>query len=233
MDSNQSESRRIVVTGVSRGLGRAMTAGFVAAGHQVIGCARDAEAVKELNADYGDAHRFDVVDVGEMDQVSNWARAVLADGRPPDLLVNSAALMNEGAPLWEVSAEEFDQLMKVNISGVANVIRAFVPAMVAESRGIIVNFSSTWGRSVSANVAPYCASKWAIEGLTRALAEELPSGMAAIPLNPGIINTDMLQTCFGSRAEGFPSPTQWTENAVPYILGFEAKHNGQPLAVPH
>jgi len=63
-----------------------------------------------------------------------------------------------------------------------------VPAMVRRGQGVIVNFSSGWGRSTDAGVAPYCATKWAIEGLTQALAQELPPGMAAVPLNPGIIN---------------------------------------------
>ena len=66
-------------------------------------------------------------------------------------------------------------------------------------------------------MAPYCATKWAIEGLTRALADELPSGMAAIPLNPGIIDTDMLRSCFGESASAYPTAQQWgqTGRAIP------------------
>jgi NAD(P)-dependent dehydrogenase (short-subunit alcohol dehydrogenase family) len=104
--------------------------------------------------------------------------------------------------------------------------------MVERSTGVIVNLSSGWGRSASADVAPYCASKWAIEGLTRALADDLPSGMAAVPLNPGVINTEMLQSCFGSAADSYPSPGEWAERAVPFILGITADDNGHPLTVP-
>jgi len=68
------------------------------------------------------------------------------------------------------------------VKGTANVIRYFVPDMVRRKSGVIVNFSSGWGRSTDAEVAPYCASKWAIEGLTQALSQELPSGMAAVPV---------------------------------------------------
>jgi NAD(P)-dependent dehydrogenase (short-subunit alcohol dehydrogenase family) len=82
--------------------------------------------------------------------------------------------------------------------------------MIRRGSGVIVNFSSGWGRSVSAEVAPYCASKWAVERLTRALAEELPSGLAAVPLNPGIINTEMLQSCFGADAQNYPEPAAAT-----------------------
>src|SRR5205814_8408864 len=112
-----------------------------------------------------------------------------------------------------------------------NVIRHFVPAMVKQGRGAIVNFSSGWGRSVEAEVAPYCATKWAIEGLTLALAEELPRGMAAIPLNPGIINTDMLKSCFGESASGYMSAAEWAKQAVPLLLNLKERDNGKQMTV--
>jgi NAD(P)-dependent dehydrogenase (short-subunit alcohol dehydrogenase family) len=145
--------------------------------------------------------------------------------------VSNAALMNKPAPLWKIPRDEFSRLVDVNIKGVFHVIRHFLPAMVKRRRGVVVNFSSGWGRSVSPEVAPYCATKWAIEGLTRALAEELLDGMAAVPLNPGVINTDMLQTTWGKDAAQYPSPDEWAKRAVPMILGLSAKDNGQPLAV--
>jgi NAD(P)-dependent dehydrogenase (short-subunit alcohol dehydrogenase family) len=91
--------------------------------------------------------------------------------------------------------------------------------------------SSGWGRGVAPNVAPYCASKWAIEGLTRALAEELPLGMAAVPLNPGVIDTDMLRQCWADGAGDYPKAATWAETAGPFILSLGAKDNGQPLSV--
>lgn len=223
--------RRIVLTGVSRGLGHAMVDGFIRAGHVVLGCARSPKAVDQLRKHFGQPHSFDVVDVSQDDQVARWAERVLVTG-PLDLLINNAALINRPAPLWEISAEEFSQVIDVNVKGVANTIRHFVPAMVRRRSGVIVNFSSGWGRSTSPEVAPYCATKWAIEGLTQALAEELPSGMAAVPLNPGIINTDMLQTCWGDGASGYVDPAHWAAAAVPYILQIGPKDNGHPLTMP-
>lgn len=58
-------------------------------------------------------------------------------------------------------------------------------------------------------MAPYCASKWAVEGLTRSVAKELPPGIAVVALNPGVINTEMLQSCFGSSASTYPTPESW------------------------
>ena len=166
------------------------------------------------------------------DEVEAWAERVLGECGPPDLLINNAAVINRNAPLWDVPEEEFSQLIDVNVKGTVNVLRAFLPAMLERASGVIVNFSSGWGRSTAPEVAPYCASKWAIEGLTRALAAELPSGLAAVPVNPGIINTDMLECCFGTSASSFPDAGAWAERAVPFLLGLKPEDNGQPLSVP-
>jgi NAD(P)-dependent dehydrogenase (short-subunit alcohol dehydrogenase family) len=224
--------RRIVLTGVSRGLGRAMAEAFIARGHTLIGCARSAAPLDDLRRRYGRPHRFDVADVCDDAAVQAWAATVLADGGPPDLLINNAATINRNARLWEVSAEEFAGVLAANLAGIANVVRRFVPAMIARGRGVIVNFSSYWGRSVAAEVAPYCATKWGVEGLTRSLAEELPSGMAAVPFNPGVINTEMLQSCFGPAAASYAQPDEWARRAAPFLLQLGPKDNGQPLTAP-
>jgi NAD(P)-dependent dehydrogenase (short-subunit alcohol dehydrogenase family) len=164
--------------------------------------------------------------------INVWAERLIAQHGPPDLLVNNAAVMNTPAPLWKVPAEEFDRLIDVNVKAVAHVCRAFLPAMVKRGVGVVVNLSSGWGRSTAPEVAPYCASKYAIEGLTLSLAQELPRGMAAVPLNPGIIDTEMLQQAFGSGSSAYPSAAQWAEKAAPYLLKLGARENGQSLSVP-
>ena len=196
----------------------------------VCGCARCAAAVAELARQYPPPHDFAVVDVSHDAEVRTWAKRVLAGG-PVDLLLNNAGLINRNAPLWKVPEEEFSRVIDVNIKGVVNVLRHFVPAMIERGQGVIVNMSSGWGRSVSPEVAPYCGTKWAIEGLTRAMAEELPPGLAAVPLNPGIINTDMLQTCWGDGANSYPDASSWAKRAVPMLLRLGPKNNGQPLSV--
>ncbi len=230
--TSPSKSRVIVVTGVSRGLGQAMVRKFTQAGHKVCGCARNTEHLSQLRNQLSSNCRLDPVDVADPAAVATWAASVLDAFGPPDLLLNNAAVINSNRSLWEVSEREFRQLIDVNVNGVFHVLHSFLPAMVKRRKGVIVNFSSGWGRSVSAQVAPYCASKWAIEGLTQALAEELPAGMCAVPLNPGVINTDMLRSCFGSGAAYYPEADEWAERAVPFLLGITEDHNGMPLTVP-
>lgn len=224
-------SKSIVITGATRGLGRALVERFVEGGHRIWGCGRDPRGVASLGR-LGDAVVGSEVDVPDRSAVDAWAARILeGNGGPPDIVINNAGVINRNGVLWEVEADDFDRVVDVNIKGVANVIRALVPAMVEAGRGIIVNLSSGWGRSVSREVAPYCATKWAIEGLTRAMAQELPPGMAAIPLNPGIIDTEMLRSCFGEDAGGFPNPEAWSHEAARTILGFGPADNGQPRSV--
>jgi NAD(P)-dependent dehydrogenase (short-subunit alcohol dehydrogenase family) len=224
--------KTIVLTGVTRGLGRAMLEEFARLGHRVAGCGRSSGPIMELQQRYPKEHDFEVVDVADDAAVKTWAQRVLRSHGVPDLLLNNAAVINRNAPLWKVPAKEFSDVIDINIKGVTNVIRHFVPAMVERKSGVIVNFSSGWGRSTDAEVAPYCATKWATEGLTQALAQELPSGMAAVPLNPGVIDTDMLRSCFGGSASAYPSPEKWAKRAVPFLLNLGAKDNSRQLTAP-
>lgn len=225
------QSSLVVITGVTRGLGRAMANEFAACGHRLAGCGRNEAAIGELRAAHPAPHRFAVVDVSDDLGVAAWAADVLGSLGAPDLLINNAAVMTDPAPLWQVAAKDFDRLTAVNINGVANVVRHFVPAMVNAGHGTIVNLSSGWGRHVDADVAPYCASKFAVEGLTKALALDLPPGLAAIPLSPGIIDTDMLRSAFGTSAGSHETPEQWAKRAVPQILRLGVRDSGHSLSI--
>ena len=220
------------VTGCTRGLGRAMVLGLAREGWTVAGCGRSESSLAELREELGEGYFFATADVGDDASAKEFCEAALGATGAPDLLLNNAALMNTPAPLWEVPAEEFDALMRVNISGIANMVRHATPAMMARGSGVIVNFSSGWGRSTSPEVAPYCTTKWAVEGLTNALAQELPSGMAAVALNPGVIDTDMLRAAWDEGAAAYEGPEEWGKRAVPFLMSLGAKDNGGALTVP-
>jgi len=225
--------KTVVITGASKGLGRAMALRFAREGWRVCGCGRNKGALAELQKALGDEHLMQVCDITEETQVSAFEAAVIGKaGAAPDLLINNAGVINRNAPLWDISSEEFRKVMEINLTGVHLVIRSFLPAMIKRGKGVVANFSSGWGRSTSPEVAPYCASKWGIEGLTAALAQELPAGLAAVAVNPGIIDTEMLQSCFGSESSMYPKPTDWAEETVPWLASLSAKDNGRALTAP-
>jgi NAD(P)-dependent dehydrogenase (short-subunit alcohol dehydrogenase family) len=210
-----------------------MVRSFAALGHTMIGCARSAPAIASLQKEFPAPHSFAVVDVSDAAAVEAWATKMIASHGAPVLLLNNAAVIHPNAPLWKVPAERFNRVIDVNVKGLANVLRSFLPAMVKTKKGVVVNFSSGWGRSTSPEVSGYCASKYAVEGLTASLAQELPAGMAAVALNPGVINTEMLQDCFGKEsASHYPSAEDWAKRAVPFLLKIGPKDNGHPLTVP-
>lgn len=224
--------RTIVVTGASRGLGRALVERFLEHGHRVLACARAAGSLDGTPPRARERLHFAPVDVADDGAVQSWARDTLERWGAPHLVVNNAAVIHAPAPLWEVSAAELGALLAVNVAGTANVIRAFVPAMMRAGRGVVVNLSSTWGRTDAPHFAPYCASKWAIEGLTRSLAGELPPGLAAVSLNPGVIDTDMLRRVQGDGAASCEGPEAWSRRAAPFLLGLGPRDNGAVASIP-
>jgi len=225
-------AKRIVITGVTRGIGRGLTEEFARLGHTVIGCGRSADPVAALQSALGQPHDIAAVDVIDDRAVADWAKRTLAAHGTPALLINNAAIINRNSRLVDVPAAEFDAVIDINIKGVANVTRHFVPAMIERNHGVIVNLSSGWGRSTSPDVAPYCATKWAIEGLSKAMADELPSGMACVPISPGVVNTEMLQSSFGGGADTARKPDAFAKVAAPFLLALGPKDNGQSLTVP-
>ena len=224
--------RIVIITGATQGLGRALVEGFANAGHTVLGCARTRKDVDRLSREFPSPHDFYAVDVSSDEAVKSWASLLLTTHGAPDLLLNNAGIINKNARLWEIGAAEFSEVVDINLKGTANVLRYFLPAMVRRKVGVVVNLSSGWGRSADPEMAPYCASKWAIEGLTLALSQELPSSMAAVALNPGLINTRMLQSCLGKAAASHPSPETWAKSAVPFLLNLGPTDNGKQLEMP-
>jgi len=227
-----SSSKRIVITGVSRGLGRALVHWFARNGHRVIGCARDMDAIRSLNHTPGPDDAFQKVDVTDVRAVKAWVDRILKAGGPPDLLINNAGTIHPNAPFTDIPPAKFDQVIDVNVKGVANVMRAFLPAMIQRGEGVIVNLSSGAGVRGYSEISGYCTSKHAVEGLSKSVAMEIPESMAVVPLQPGVINTDMLKLRYGERASEHDDPETWAERAGPFLLELGPEENGESLRIP-
>ena len=222
-------SKLVCISGCSKGLGRAMAVEFHKRGWRVAGGARNEEALENLKEVIGGSCFFDTVDVSKSEEVEKFAQSVEEKLGVPNLLVNNAGIINKNAPLTQVPPEEFANVLSINLGGIHNMIRSFVPRMEKRGNGMIVNFSSYWGQSTAPEVGPYCATKWGVEGLTRSLAQELPQGLAAVAFNPGIINTDMLRSCFGDGASSHENPANWARYAVDRLEKIGLPDNGQTI----
>src|SRR5207244_12010506 len=103
--------KRVLITGVTRGLGRAMVEEFARLGHTVLGCGRSNVEIEALRQQFAQPDDFSRVDVAADGQVREWADRVLNKSGPPDLILNNAAVINKNAPLWKISAEEFSHVI--------------------------------------------------------------------------------------------------------------------------
>ncbi len=206
-----------------------MAVEFHSRGWNVTGCARSTDPLIELSTRLVNSCFFQSVDITKPTEVENFAQSVIQNEGVPDLLVNNAGVINQNARLTEISPEEFASVLSVNLGGIHNMIRTFVPIMEEQGHGVIANFSSYWGQSTAPEVGPYCASKWGVEGLTRSLAQELPDGLTAVAFNPGIIDTDMLRSCFGEGAASHEKPAEWAKHAVDRLEQISPSDNGKTI----
>jgi 3-oxoacyl-[acyl-carrier protein] reductase len=172
-----------VVTGASRGIGRAVAAALAGAGARVAGCARNPDAGSDLFR----------CDVGRADDVARFANDVLGRLGPPDVLVNNAGLVAR-LRLEEMPVETWDAVVDSNLKGTFLVTRAFLGAMRARRGGRIINVASISGRQGTALLSAYCAAKHGVVGLTRSLAAELrDDGISVNAVCPGSVDTAMLR----------------------------------------
>ncbi len=188
--------RRALVTGAGRGLGMAIAATLAAAGADVTLCARTAAEVDRAALDLrsagyaAQAVAIDVTDVAAFE-------AMIADNPPFDILVNNAGT-NRPNPIGLVTPDDYDVVMNVNLRALYFASRAFASRLMTVDRpGVIVNISSQMGHVGAANRTLYCASKWAVEGFTKALAVELgPAGIRVNTVAPTFVETTMTRPMF-------------------------------------
>jgi 3-oxoacyl-[acyl-carrier protein] reductase len=182
-----------LVTGGSRGIGRAIALKLASLGSEVVICGRDEAKLAETNAAIlalgvrAIAVRADVTQASDVAKLVEKALAVLG---PIAMLVNNAGVGLFG-PVHEKTEAEWDRVMDANVKSVFLVSRAVIPGMIRQGGGDIINISSLAGKSVFAGGGVYCASKWAVQGLSGCMAEELrENGIRVCTVCPGSVATE-------------------------------------------
>ena len=186
--------RVAVVTGGGRGIGAAVARGLAEAGARVVVSARSAgqiEGVARELAAAGHEARALVCDVTDPESVDRLLGAAETELGPVDILVNNAGV-SSSAPLRRVELEEWNRLMTVNATGTFLCTRAFLPGMIANGWGRVINVASVAGRAGAAYISAYAASKHAVIGFTRSVAAEVAAqGITVNALCPGYVETPM------------------------------------------
>jgi NAD(P)-dependent dehydrogenase (short-subunit alcohol dehydrogenase family) len=179
-----------LITGSSRGFGKALAEAVLEAGHALVATARNPAQLQPLVARYGERVRTAALDVTDPAAARAAMRlAVEAFGRL-DVVVNNAGYGNIAA-IEEVDMDDFRAQLETNFFGVVNVTRAALPVLRQQGRGHIVQFSSLGGRIGTPGVAAYQSAKWAVEGFSEVLAKEVaPLGIHVTLVEPGGFRTD-------------------------------------------
>ena len=203
-----------IITGGSKGLGLAMAAGLASAGADVMLVNRNAregaQAAQQLIQAYGIKAIAYSADVTSQDQMEAMAADAMDNFGRIDILINSAGINIRG-PIDELTSEQFNQVMNINVNGTWLASRAVTPYMKAAGNGRIINLASTLGLVGLANRTPYASSKGAVVQMTRALALELA------PFN---INVNAI--CPGPFLTEMNIPIADTEEAKKFIVGATA-----------
>jgi NAD(P)-dependent dehydrogenase (short-subunit alcohol dehydrogenase family) len=225
----QSNQRVWFITGASTGFGRMLAEEVLKTGGKVVATARNIDKVADLEAKYPKAAKalaLDVTDAGQVDSVVTQAFALFGQ---VDVLVNNAGYGVAGA-IEEVSEDEFMPMFETNVFGLLKVTRAFLPHLRKQRSGHILNISSIGGLIGGQGIGMYNATKFAVEGLSEALAAELaPLGIHVTVIEPGPFRTDFLGRSGVIAKTRISDYDSTAGNMRKYFSENNGKQKGDPL----
>ncbi|ROO87742.1 NADP-dependent 3-hydroxy acid dehydrogenase YdfG [Actinocorallia herbida] len=215
-------SRTWLITGASRGFGRALAEAVLAAGDRLVATARRPERLADLASAYGDRVLPTALDVTDASAARHAVRSAVACFGRLDVVVNNAGYANSG-PIEEMAEDDFRAQFEANFFGVVNVTRAALPVLRRQRSGMFVQFSSLGGRvGGTPGMGAYQSAKFAVEGFSEVLAGEVaPFGVKVLIVEPGAFRTDWQ----GSSMELHPVGPDY-EETVGAMNRYRAQNNG-------
>ncbi len=218
-----------VVTGAGRGIGRAVALQLARRGHDLALLSRTVAELEEVAAEIVGLGRRALAlrcDVASAREVGHAHERTAAQLGVPTVVVNNAGIVRR-ARVHEMSDDDWDQVLGVNLTGTFLVTRAWLPSMLAAGRGRIVNVSSISGTLGTPLQSAYCAAKWGVIGFTKSLAQELAgTGVTALAVLPGSVDTDMLK---GSGFSARMSPADVANLVLYAALDAPSAMNGSAV----
>ncbi|MFO7967542.1 MAG: SDR family oxidoreductase [Archaeoglobaceae archaeon] len=209
--------RTVIVTGSGRGIGKAIAVLLAQKGAKVVVTARTKSEIDkvrdEIRSAGGDAISFPA-DVTQPDSVKDMVQTTIQEYGSVDILVNNAGTGIRKL-FTETSQEELDNVMKVNVEGVFLCCQEVLPHMISKRDGVIINISSGAGKSGFPELSAYCASKFAVNGLTESVAQEvIDYNVRIYGVCPGSANTSLYRNLFPERAGNLTSPEKVAESVL-------------------
>jgi NAD(P)-dependent dehydrogenase (short-subunit alcohol dehydrogenase family) len=208
------DGKVILVTGTSRGIGKAVAEAFTAEGAQVVGASRTSGC-----------------DVSRETDVKKLFAGIRKRFGRLDVLINNAGILTPRKPIIEVTAEEWDTTMAANVRSVFLCTRAALQLMIPKRSGLIINISSGAGKRAAPKWGPYAVSKWAVEGFTKSVADEVrESGVNVVAVNPGGTRTAMRAMAYPNEdPRTLKTPGEVAKFFVSLVAGDISYHSGDSI----
>lgn len=208
-------SKNVIVTGVTRGIGRQIALDLAQNGYFVIGIYNKSEAKAKELEELTENIKTYKCDISNYSQVCSVASEILSEFKEIYALVNNAGVAKT-ALFTDMSEDDYNNIFDTNVKGVFALTKEILPVMINAKQGKIVNISSIWGVCGGSCEVLYSASKSAIIGMTKALAKEVgPSGINVNAIAPGVILTDMLDNLSADDLKSLANDTALMRNGTP------------------